>query len=179
MSNAAPTIWWRLLHKSGDLILAALEPAAIEAGVQLAGDLELERTALHRHWRQRLERSRYEVDRARRQYDQVEPENRLVARTLERQWEEALAHEVRVRDEYERFLAAQPLPLTPAECARIRRLADDIPALWRAPTTTPAHRQASARLLPDRAVVTGEGDSERGAVISHGAGGTRARHEVH
>jgi len=162
----------------GDLILAALEPAAIEAGVQLAGDLELERTALHRHWRQRLERSRYEVDRARRQYDQVEPENRLVARTLERQWEEALAHEVRVRDEYERFLAAQPLPLTPAECARIRRLADEIPALWRAPTTTPADRQAIARLLLDRVVVTVEGDSERVSVTCHWAGGTCTGHDL-
>jgi len=162
----------------GDLILAALEPAAIEAGVQLAGDLELERTALHRQWRQRLERSRYEVDRARRQYDQVEPENRLVARTLERQWEEVLAHEVRVRDEYERFLAEQPLPLTPAECARIRRLADDIPALWRAPTTTPADRQAIARLLLDRVVVTVEDDSERVSVICHWAGGTRTGHEL-
>ena len=98
----------------GGLILEALEPAAVEASVQLAEDVELERTALHRQWRQRLERSRYEVERARRQYDQVEPENRLVARTLERQWEEALANQVRVQDDYDRFLEEQPLPLTPA-----------------------------------------------------------------
>jgi DNA invertase Pin-like site-specific DNA recombinase/methylphosphotriester-DNA--protein-cysteine methyltransferase len=162
----------------GGLILEALEPAAVEASVQLAEDLELERTALHRQWRQRLERTRYEVDRARRQYDQVEPENRLVARTLERQWEEALANQVRVQDDYNRFLEEQPLPLTPLDCARIRRLAEDIPALWRAATTTPADRQAIARLLLDRVVVTVEGDSERVSVTCHWAGGTCTGHEL-
>ena len=160
------------------MILEALEPAAVEASVQLAEDLELERTALHRQWRQRLERTRYEVDRARRQYDQVEPENRLVARTLERQWEEALANQVRVQDDYNRFLEEQPLPLTPLDCARIRRLAEDIPALWRAATTTPTDRQTIARLLLDRVVVTVEGDSERVSVTCHWAGGTCTGHEL-
>jgi methylphosphotriester-DNA--protein-cysteine methyltransferase len=160
------------------LILEALEPAAVEASVQLAEDLELERTALHRQWRQLLERTRYEVDRARRQYDQVEPENRLVARTLERQWEEALANQVRVQDGYNRFLEEQPLPLTPLDCARIRRLAEDIPTLWQAATTTPADRQAIARLLLDRVVVTVEGDSERVSVICHWGGGTCTGHHL-
>jgi DNA invertase Pin-like site-specific DNA recombinase/methylphosphotriester-DNA--protein-cysteine methyltransferase len=162
----------------GGLILEALAPAAVEASVQLAEDLELERTALHRQWRQRLERTRYEVERARRQYDQVEPENRLVARTLERQWEEALANQVRVQDGYNRFLEEQPLPLTPLDCARIRRLTEDIPRLWRAATTTPADRQAIARLLLDRVVVTVEGDSERVSVICHWGGGTCTGHEL-
>ena len=65
------------------LMLEALQPAALEVTLQLLEDLELERAALHRQWQQRLERARYEVERARRQYDAVEPENRLVARTLE------------------------------------------------------------------------------------------------
>ena len=71
----------------GELIVQALSPAAVVASLQLAEDVELERTALQRQWRQRLERARYEAERARRQFDAVEPENRLVARTLERQWE--------------------------------------------------------------------------------------------
>jgi hypothetical protein len=65
-------------------------------------DLDAERAALDRHWQQRLERARYEVERARRQYCAVEPENRLVARTLERAWEEALSERVRLEAEYER-----------------------------------------------------------------------------
>jgi hypothetical protein len=96
----------------GALMLQALAPAALEVSLHLVEDLELERTALHRQWRQRLERARYEVERAQRQYDAVEPENRLVVRTLEQRWEAALADEVRLKAEHERFLAAQALPLT-------------------------------------------------------------------
>ena len=73
------------------LMLEAMAPAAIEASFALAKNLEAERAALDRHWRQRLERAGYEVERARRQYAAVEPENRLVARTLERAWEAALS----------------------------------------------------------------------------------------
>jgi hypothetical protein len=72
-------------------VLQALEPAALEASVALATDLEAERAALDLHWQQRLEGACYEVERARRQYNACEPENRLVARSLERTWEEALA----------------------------------------------------------------------------------------
>ena len=76
------------------LVLEAVQPAALEVSLAVAADIEAERAALERHWQQRLERARYEVERARRQYNAVEPENRLVARTLERAWEEALAEQV-------------------------------------------------------------------------------------
>jgi hypothetical protein len=74
-------------HITG-LVLQALTPSALDTSLQLAEDLELERADQHRQWRLRLERAHYEADRARRMYAAVEPENRLVARTLERQWEE-------------------------------------------------------------------------------------------
>ena len=70
-----------------------MTPAVIEASVALAENLEAERAALDRHWLQRLERAGYEVERARRQYAAVEPENRLVARTLERAREAALTEQ--------------------------------------------------------------------------------------
>jgi DNA invertase Pin-like site-specific DNA recombinase len=162
----------------GALILLALAPAAVEASLQLAEDVELERTALQRQWRHRLERARYEAERARRQFDAVEPENRLVARALERHWEQALAEELRLQAEHERFRASQPLPLTAAELEAIRRLTEDLPALWRAPTTTARDRQAIARLLLERVVVTVEGESERVAVTCHWAGGVRTAHAL-
>ena len=71
-------------------IMVALQPAALELSLQAADDLKQERLRLDQDWRQRLERGRFEVDRTRRQYQAVEPENRLVARELERQWEHAL-----------------------------------------------------------------------------------------
>src|SRR5438067_337474 len=82
--------------------------------------------------------ARYEAERAQRQYDQVEPENRLVARELERRWNEKLravaALEAEYRQEQERGLS----PLTEAE---LRALVGDAPALWRAPDTTVEERK--------------------------------------
>ena len=112
-------------------MLQALEPAALELSLQVAADVEVERQRLQQQWHQRLERVRYDAERACRQYNAVEPENRLVARTLERQWEAALAAEATVQAEYARFLAQQPVPLSGQEREAIRRLAADIPPYGR------------------------------------------------
>ena len=85
-----------------------------------------------RHWEQRIERARYEADRAARQYQACEPENRLVARTLERRWEEALQAVQQLEAEFDRFTRTQPRLLGEADRERIRRLAGEVPALWQA-----------------------------------------------
>ncbi len=87
-----------------DQVLRALEPAALELSLAAIADIDRERERLHRHWRQQLERARYEVERAERQYQTVEPENRLVVRTLERRWEEAMREQQQLEEEYDRFL---------------------------------------------------------------------------
>ncbi len=92
--------------------------------------------------------------------------------------EQAMAEELRLQGEHERFVASQPLPLAAAELEMIRRLTEDIPALWDAPTTTARDRQAIARLLLERVVVTVEGASERVAVTCHWAGGVRTDHTL-
>jgi len=103
------------------LVLQALEPAALDLSLQVAAEVEAERHQLQQHWHQRLERVRYDAERACRQYQAVEPENRLVARTLERQWEAAFAAEATVHAEYARFLAQQPVPLAAQDREAIRR----------------------------------------------------------
>jgi len=118
------------------LVLDALKPAAIEASLALVENLEAERAALEKHWRQRLERASWQVERARRQYAAVEPENRLVARTLERDWEAALAEQARLEAEHEREKRARKEAPSADELAAIRDLSRDLPALWRAETTT-------------------------------------------
>jgi hypothetical protein len=153
------------------LALQALAPAALEISLHAAADLAAERQQLHQHWQQRLERAQYQVERAARQYQAVEPEHRLVARTLERQWEEALAAEAALQADYARFAATQPAALTVAEQDAIRRLATDIPALWQAPTTTAADRQAILRQLIERVVVTVQGETEQVDVQIHWVGG--------
>ncbi len=85
---------------------------------------------------------------------------------------------MRLKAEHERFLAGQALPLTNDERAAIERLASDIPALWTAPTTTAADRQAIARLMLDRVVVTVQGKSEIVLVECHWAGGVRTQHDL-
>ncbi len=101
----------------------------------------------------------------------VEPENRLVARQLERAWEAALLAHQQLDEEYHRFLQQQPQALSVAEQDAIRRLAHDIPALWSAPTTTTADRKEILRQVVERVVVDAEGDSERVAVRIHWVGG--------
>ena len=93
-------------------VLRALEPATLELSLKAIEDVHQERERLHRHWKQRLERATYEAERAERQYQAVEPENRLVARSLERQWEEALRNQRDIAEEYDRFLKEQPPQLS-------------------------------------------------------------------
>ena len=162
----------------GDLVLQALEPSALELSLKLAEDLEAERARDRGQWEKRLERAHFQAERFHRQYDAVEPENRLVARTLERQWEEALAAEQRLGSDYARFLDAEPTPLSSAERERIRRLAEDIPALWSAATTTPAERQAIVRQLVECVIATVVGESEQVTVEIHWAGGQRTRTRI-
>src|SRR5205085_2055350 len=113
-----------------------------------------------------------------RQYHACEPENRLVARTLERAWEEKLAAQQRLEEDYARFAREQPRVLTADERAAISRLAADIPALWDAATTTQADRKEVVRLLVDRVVVDAVGATELVRVAVEWAGGGRSEGEV-
>jgi DNA invertase Pin-like site-specific DNA recombinase len=159
-------------------VLTALQPTALELSLTAADDLEQERQRLHHHWQQQQERARYQAERAWRQYDAAEPENRLVARELERRWEEALKEQRRLEEEYARFCHSQPHGLSAAEREQIRSLAQDVPALWQAATTTAADRQRIVRLLVEEVVATVAGQSERVEVLIRWAGGQTSRHEI-
>ena len=117
-------------------VLSALAPAALELSVTAARQVETRRAEVDRIWRQRLERADFACDRARRQYQLAEPENRPVARQLEREWEAALAERAHLGEEYERYQRQRPAQLSDAELAAIRALAGDIPAPWAAPTNS-------------------------------------------
>jgi DNA invertase Pin-like site-specific DNA recombinase len=160
------------------LVLRALEPASLELSLAAAADLEAERDRLGRHWRQRLERARYESDRAARQYRAVEPENRLVARELEKRWEQALLDLRTAEEAHARFERDLPAPLSDADRETVRALAADVPALWHAPDTTAAERQAVVRCLIDRVVLTAPPDREVADVEVAWAGGFVSRHQL-
>ena len=102
----------------------------------------------------------------------------LVQRTLERRWDGALQEVRRLEEEYTRFRQTQPTTLTSHEVEQIRQLARDLPALWDAPTTTPADRQQVIRFLVERVEVEIEGVSDQVRVTITWAGGRHTRHEL-
>jgi DNA invertase Pin-like site-specific DNA recombinase len=159
-------------------VLVALQPSALELSLAAADDWQQERDRLTENWRQRLERARYHTDRAERQFEAVEPENRLVARELERRWEVALKEQRQLEVEYERFSRTKPAKLTAEEHARILALARDLPAIWNAPSTTPADRKRIVRFVLSRVVVTIHPASDRVTVTLEWAGGFTSQHEV-
>jgi len=158
-----------------DQVLAAIAPAALEASLQAAEQVQGERAVLDKLWRQRLERAAYAAERARRQYRLAEPENRLVVRVLEKEWEQALAEQATLADQYARFTAQTPPVLSAAERDRIRALAADIPALWSARSTTDGDRKQILRAVIDRIDVDVIGQSERVEVAITWAGGHTTR----
>jgi DNA invertase Pin-like site-specific DNA recombinase len=159
-------------------VLAALRAAELELQLQAADDIERQRQRLHENWRQQLERARYQAERAKRQYQLAEPENRLVVRELERLWEETLQEQTRLQAEYDRFQQAQPPRLSEQEKEQIRQLAQDVPALWAAATTTARDRQRLVRLLVQKVEVTVAGQTEQVDVSIHWSGGLLSRHQL-
>jgi hypothetical protein len=159
-------------------ILAAVAPVALEASLAAVAEVERDRVELTRHWQLCRERARYEADRAARQYQACEPENRLVGRELERRWEEALKAQRQLEDEYERWRRSAPGRLSPDDEAAIRSLAADLPAVWNAATTTPAERQRIARLLIEHICVVVDKASERVDVELRWVGGSVQAHTL-
>jgi hypothetical protein len=161
-----------------DQLLRALEPAAVELSLKACADVERERNRLEKHWQQRQKRARYDVELAERRYQAVDPDNRLVAATLEKRWEELLGQERQLQEDYDRFAQETPLRLTEAEHARIAGLTSDIPALWNAPGTTNSDRKQIIRCLVERVVVHVRCDSEHVDVAIHWAGGYQSQHGI-
>jgi DNA invertase Pin-like site-specific DNA recombinase len=158
-------------------LFKALEPAALELSLQVLEDEHRERTRLHQHWEHQRERAQYETQRAERQFQAVEPENRLVGRTLEAKWEEALRKQHELDDEWRRFAQATPQQLSNEERQRITALSQDVKTLWNAAGTTNADRKEILRCLVDRVVVHVKQKSERVDVTIHWQGGFTSQHE--
>lgn len=122
-------------------------PSGIEAALLAEKNIEADQEAALAQWRLQVERARYETERAERRYRAVEPENRLVARTLEAEWERRLAELADAEAELERREHQRPGRLTEDERKRIRTLSDDLGRVWEAQTTTDRDRKELLRTL--------------------------------
>jgi len=113
-----------------ELFLQAVQPARLQAALAALEQVESQRLALTQHWQQRLERARYEAHLARRRYEKVDPDLRLVAAELERSWEDKLRALAKLEKEWLEHQAQRLSPVAEAQRQAILRLANDLPALW-------------------------------------------------
>jgi hypothetical protein len=141
------------------LVLEALAPAGMEAMLLALEANDEERLAERRHLENRVERARYEVALARRQYDAVDPQNRLVAAELERRWERALVALQATEQEVRSRLDELSRSWTEAEREQLVHYAAHLPELWHAETTRPQDRKRIVRCLIEQVVVEGKDDA--------------------
>lgn len=143
-----------------ETFLAAISPAGLEAAILAQSLGEAQDQSALKQYRLQVERARYEAERAERRFHSVEPENRLVARTLETEWESKLQDQRTLEAEWARKEQEQRLQLTDPQREQIRALGSDLKRVWDAPTTTARDRKDLLRSLLEEVkinVLTDEG----------------------
>src|SRR5215510_14327892 len=129
------------------VFLDAMQPAQLAISLATLEQVEAQARQIERQWHLRLERAQYEADLARRRFLAVDPEYRLVARTLERDWNEKLAALAALEREYATMPPLTARLVSPEERQRILALAQDVPAVWAAATTSHPERKQLLRCL--------------------------------
>ena len=157
-------------------VLRAISPLGIDAALQLIADREQASGERLRQSEMALQQARYEVTHARRQYDAVDPDNRLVASELERRWNERLAAAARLEEQIRSLQNEQPRVLCDDERAALLALADDLPRLWNHPGASSETRKRILRAVLKEIIVTVEASRLR--LVLHWQGGDHTRLEV-
>jgi excisionase family DNA binding protein len=150
-------------------VLRCLQPLGLQAALRAIDQLQTVEDERLAQKRLALQRARYEVNRAQRQYDAVDPANRLVAGSLERRWNDALAVQSRLGEEVAELTRQLPDAVSDETKQAVMALAEDVPRLWDHPDTTPDVRKRIVRTVIKEIVVNSEGDSVR--FIVHWQGG--------
>jgi DNA invertase Pin-like site-specific DNA recombinase len=130
-----------------DRTLEILQPEQVEIALRAVNELERRSQAVDQQWSMRIERLEYQAQLAQRRYEEVDPSNRLVAGSLERRWNDALVELKTAQEELLRSRQHQGLELTEEQKAQMRALAEDLPKLWKSPTTSAQDRKRMLRLL--------------------------------
>ena len=156
----------------GRTFVAALEPVKLAATLAAAERVELDTEAALKQWRLSAERAAYEAARAERRYRAVDPDNRLVARGLEREWEQRLTEVEAAKAELARRQELRPRVLGQPERERLLALGADLAAVWDAPTTTPRDRKELLRALIDEIILSVDRDAPAAHLTIRWKGGT-------
>ena len=151
--------------------IAALEPVRIAATLAAAEQLEVDREASLKHWRLGVERAQYAANLAERRYRAVDPDNRLVARGLEKAWEESLGALQAAKAELCRREQERPRVLSGDERSRIATLGADLADVWNAATTTPRDRKELLGTLIEEVILKVERDKSAAHLTLRWRGG--------
>jgi Recombinase zinc beta ribbon domain len=157
-------------------VLRAISPLGIDAALQLIADRKRAGAERLRQRELALQQARYEETHARRQYDAIDPDNRLVAGELERRWNDRLAAVARLEEQIRSLQDEQPRALDDDERAALLALADDLPRLWNHPAAPNETRKRILRAVLKEIVVTVEADRLR--LVLHWQGGDHTWLEV-
>ncbi len=160
------------------VVLETLSREQLNLALKAFEKIEARRRQLEVQWVKRLESARYEAQKAARRYHQVEPENRLVARTLEREWNESLQEVERLEAEYRRVRESLPLTITDEQRRQILALATDVGRVWQAPTTQHGQRKQLVRLLIEDVTLRAVDEPWRVDVSIRWQTGVVSRHEA-
>ncbi len=152
-------------------LLAALTPAGVKAALQAAEALEADHDAALGQWRLQVERANYQAERAERRYRQVEPEHRLVARGLERDWEKALGALAEAEAELTLREQQRPKTLTEPEREQLLTLGADLGRVWAAPTTSDRDRKQLLRCLIEEVILDVDREQDRASITIRWKGG--------
>jgi len=129
------------------LFLEAMRPAQLTVSIAALEQIEARTQQIDQQWQLRIERARYEANLAKKRFCAVDPENRLVARNLEQDWNAKLVEIERLEREYTSLPRPSTLVASPEERQRILVLAQDLSTVWHACTTTFAERKQLLRFL--------------------------------
>ena len=157
----------------GGEVLRLLEPLGIEAALRAIEAREAEADEVRRQVELALEQARYEVIRAHRQYDAVDPDNRLVAAELERRWNDTLLAVRQLEDRLAAMDTRRAPPMAPEERARLMTLGSDLERAWHHPGATPETRKRILRTVLAEIVARVEGDEI--TLVLHWQGGDHTR----
>ena len=152
-------------------VLAALAPLGAEAALAAAERIEADHDGALAQWRLAVERASYEAQRAERRYRAVDPDNRLVARGIEAEWESCLRVLDKAKAELARNEQLRPRTLSAHERIRVLALGADLLKAWQAPTTTTRDKKELLRALIEEVIITVHKDERRAHLTLRWRGG--------
>lgn len=167
----------RLDQAVGREVLKVAEPLALQAALEAIDEHDRADDEQRKLLELELQSAEYEAQRAYRQYDRVDPENRLVCAQLEAKWNSALQRCEQVREKL-RLQPTRKPPLDASEKQALLALADDLPALWNAQTTTTEMRKQVVRTVVEEAICDVDDDNAWVLLEIHWVGGVHTQLRV-